>query len=193
MTDGTTFPSHQQTPTTWPALSSSAPFFWVFVLFPQRPVPPPGIRIPSSDIFSGNGFFYSFFGTSVSLPPGSFPSATDKCDAVSSIFNFPSHFAPFLCFLLEPTYLEEFVSAHYITFLSLFSPHLPPPSFCSCHSIEFAVVKVNQCPLWCQLQSTLLCAPPPPAQWPPFSALCCLSSQGLLPSCLLFYSWISPL
>ena len=137
--------------------------------------------------------FYSLFGTAVSLPPGSFPSATDKRAAVSSIFNFPSHFAPFLCFLLEPTYLEEFVSAHYITFLSLFTPHPPPPSFCSCHSIEFAVVKVNQWPLWCQLQSTLLCAPLPPAQWPPFSTHCCLSSQGPLPSWLLFYPWISPL
>ena len=135
---------------------------------PINKLPPPGLpSLPlllSSECLScflrgqslllGSGFhplipfrewiFYSLFGTAVSLPPGSFPSATDKRAAVSSIFNFPSHFAPFLCFLLEPTYLEEFVSAHYITFLSLFTPHPPPPSFCSCHSIEFAVVKVNQ-------------------------------------------------
>ena len=64
--------------------------------------------------------FYSF-STAVSLPPGSFPSATDKHDLVSSIFNSPPHFAPFLCFLLEPTYLEELVSAHCITFLSFFT------------------------------------------------------------------------
>ena len=62
-------------------------------------------------------FFYSHFSSAVSLPPESFPSATDQRDLVSSIFHFPPYFAPFLWFLLELQYSEELIYAHYLHFL----------------------------------------------------------------------------
>lgn len=104
-------------PPVWPTLSSSA-------LLSSECLPRP---LKGQSLLLGLGahprhlfrefFFYSLFSTAVSLPPESFPSATDQCDLASSIFNFPPYFAPFLWFLLELQYSEELIYAHYLHFL----------------------------------------------------------------------------
>ena len=129
---------------------------------PAKPVSLHGIWIPSSDTFSGNSFLFQLFVTAVSLPTESFLSATCKQDLVSTIFNFSSHFAPSLSFLLELTQKVNLYLSSLPHFYSLFN--LPSLAFAPATPMILSRSTNDFCGA-----NPSLCASAPLAHWPLFS------------------------